>query len=76
MNIVDASCSKCGAPTYYDGTLPILCASCRTAMRAVAEREKLGHWFNEPIRLSSQNGNNGHKPKKTRTQVHTVPDSA
>ena len=37
MNIVDGACSKCGSPTYYDGTLPILCKSCRTALRAELE---------------------------------------
>lgn len=38
MNIVDGACSQCGASTYYDGTLPILCKSCRSAIRAELKR--------------------------------------
>lgn len=37
MNIVDGSCCQCGAPTYYDGTLPILCKSCRTLNAEIEE---------------------------------------
>ena len=40
MNIVEAICSKCGAPTYYDGTLPILCKSCRTLNVEIEEIRK------------------------------------
>lgn len=38
MNIVDAACSKCGAPTKYNGTLPILCRMCRTLDELVNKR--------------------------------------
>jgi hypothetical protein len=41
MNIVDGACSKCGAPTIYDGTLPILCSSCRSAVKAAEDFNNL-----------------------------------
>ena len=35
MNNIDGTCTCCGEPVQYDGTLPIICVSCREARKQI-----------------------------------------
>jgi len=57
MNVVDALCVLCEQPTRYDGTLPIICQSCKSKEHksSVANEGVMGMLINNTLVLHRTN---------------------